>query len=532
MGGHSSPAYADCRQNSQLTQKLINRLRVVSPTVDKVLERHGSNSISEYADSITPESTEPYQSRKELNQVVYDQVRPILGETIAQRTIADITRRPFVLTANHHGVDYFAQSVQATLISGSLNSSSGEGLATIPVFACGNIPLNNLTYPRGMLVYGLPNTPANMVPVKIPVFPDRVKRKMVNRAEGFDLSMIERTLQRIHKMTQKGDLTAQVSDTILELLTDDYSSTDVLDLAKYSDQAVLLNNRLWHRMFTSADIPELVYLELEKIVVELLISDLRDKNSLFSLLLFEPQLLQKLLFNLDGVRVCWRRDNLTRRMLDGGPRKINANNCGTCFFWGIDDQGMRVPLLCISEDTGQKKLIGRDDKGNPYAMTLNSDSLVEALKNEKILPSLFTCYTVLSLARGIACAGGYYQSEYLPQVQQGVANALEVQSDYREVIDKVLAVPTQIYLSGMQTVMCHGQNDILIPAGPIETIAAGGLSPSDMETIKMLSVREAHVASLFETLGDLSLESGWANDQKHEVAVECSQLLKDSIVIK
>ena len=353
MGGYSCPAYADCKQSRQLTDNLLNRVRGMAPIVDRVLERHGGRSIGDYLESIEPKSESAYQSCRDLCQVVHDLVEPLLGKTIADRTIEDIAVQPFVLTANHHGVDFFAQSVQGSLIFG-LRRIMARERSTIPVFACGNIPLNNLTYPRGILVYGLQDVAADIIPFKIPIFPDRLKRKMVSCVERFDRSMIERTFRCIHKMQENGNLSGRVPSAMIELLTDEYAADDVLSHDDYSDQSVVLNNRLWRRMFSFPGVPELVYLEMEKIVTGLLASDLQNENSLIHLLLFDPDILQKLLSGLDGVRVCWRRDQLTRRMLDGDPRRINANNCGTSFFWGIDEQGMRVPLHCIPDGGGTK----------------------------------------------------------------------------------------------------------------------------------------------------------------------------------
>lgn len=532
MGVNSSPAYESNSQTGHLTDCLINHICDLSPTVKMVLNKQGMSTMRRYITNIVPRPVDSYQSSKALHKAIYDYVKPLLGKKIAKRTIEDVTTLPFVLTANHHGVDFFAQSVQGTLIFGSRQTETGKSLSTIPVFACGNIPLNNLTYPRGMLVYDLQNVPTERIPARIPLFPDRLKRKMVSCVEHFDQSMVDRTLQGIHKMTTKGELSDSVSNTLVELLTQDYAAPEVLNQERYSQQAVILNNRVWKRMFAETNIPDLVYLEIEKIVAEVLYSDLQNENSLFQLLSFNSKILQKLLNVLDGVRVCWKRDNLRRRLLEGDPRRLNANSCGTCFFWGIDDHGMRVPLLIIPQEGLQKMLVGVDDKGKKYEFLFNPDALSEALKNEQILPSLFTCYTVLSLARGIVCAGGYYQAEYLPQVQNGVASALEEVSDLQIAALKVRSVPTKAYLSGMQAVMVRGNDDVLVPAGPIETIAGGGLTSADMETIMNLSVRKAHIASLFETIKDMPMDSTWINDQKQELSQECGKMFKDDVVIK
>ena len=119
--------------------------------------------------------------------------------------------------------------------------------------------------------------------------PDRLKRKMVSCVEHFDQSMVDRTLQGIHKMTTKGELSDSVSNTLVELLTQDYAAPEVLNQESYSQQVVILNNRVWKRMFADTNIPDLVYLEIEKIVAEVLYSDLQNENGLFNFCPLTPK---------------------------------------------------------------------------------------------------------------------------------------------------------------------------------------------------------------------------------------------------
>jgi hypothetical protein len=80
--------------------------------------------------------------------------------------------------------------------------------------------------------------------------------------------------------------------------------------------------------------------------------------------------------------------------------------------------------------------------------------------------------------------------------------------------------------------MAKSEGDCLIPAGPAEIIAGGGLTKDDLEKIKSLTVRDAHLAGLFETIPDFApwvlSQSGW----KRKLAEEIWPLLNEKVVLK
>ena len=137
-----------------VAEQLLDAVRYQVPVVDKVLQSAGECTVSEYLQQICQVSQQSYQPRSDIAEVIYAYVAPLLGESMAERTAADFLRHPVALTTNHHGVDFCAQSVQGSLLFG-LAKRQVEGITTIPVFSCANIPLNNLTYPRGALEYGV-----------------------------------------------------------------------------------------------------------------------------------------------------------------------------------------------------------------------------------------------------------------------------------------------------------------------------------------------------------------------------------------
>ncbi|HEY5716772.1 MAG TPA: hypothetical protein VIS54_10185, partial [Psychromonas sp.] len=102
--------------NDSLIEHYMAEIRKRLPVVDRVLEQYGEMPLSEYLDVVTATTKERYQSHEDFADAVYEYAAPLLGEEAAALAREEIKQSPVVLTANHHGVDYFAQSVQGTLL--------------------------------------------------------------------------------------------------------------------------------------------------------------------------------------------------------------------------------------------------------------------------------------------------------------------------------------------------------------------------------------------------------------------------------
>jgi hypothetical protein len=309
-----------------------------------------------------------------------------------------------------------------------------------------------------------------------------------------------------------------------------------MEQASYSDQAVVLNHLIWKRVLPAdhrhADV---IYLELEKIAAQILELDLQNETSLIYKIMFDPELRNAVLHELDGVRSCWNLNELKKRSL---LRPVNhdepngAGKSGTLFFWGLDPAGRRIPLYLGPSGNSQDVFIGIDDHHERVQLPFGPEAILDGLTHGRLLPSIFTCYLVLSLARGIRLIGSYFQGEYLPRMQKGVVNALRRLSGYREVARQVEAIETNFYLSGMLPVMTLLENEFIIPAGPIEVVAGGGLTPADIEKILSVKVGDAHTASLLETLPDFIAGLQKGSDWKGQIAKTSRGPLNGKVVTK
>ena len=474
------------------------------PAVDALLARYGTARLRDYVVQLGQSSVAGFQDNQDFIAEVADYTRETLGCELAQAISEDLRQMPQVLTANHHGIDTFAQSTQSNLLFSMRKRADGSPVKTVPVLACGSVPLNNLTYPRGLLIYAASMASKGGGICKLPLFPDSYKRKLVSMVGPYTEDMLCRSRARARKLFDSDKLDPAL-ESALDTVFDDFASIGQ-EFASYSRQATLVNYRFWQRLFLDrSSHPDLVYIELENIVCRLLQKDLFDNSSICHQLFFDPQLRRRLIENLDGKRGCWQYEQLLSRCSSSGANKdVNATDSvqGTIFFWGVDAKHRKIPL-CLVDDVNGKgaELRGLDDSGQLWTIPFTAADISRGLRDGHLLPSIFTSYLLVSIARGISCIGGYYQAEYLPVMQTAVIDTLR--SNTGEIVKTIDSrkLRPDLYLSGMQMmgIKTDGQ---LRPAGPLEIIASGGLSVEQYQQIGEVTVLQSHIASLYDTMSD------------------------------
>ena len=450
-----------------------------------------------------------------------------LGSELGEAVSEDLQEMPQVLTANHHGIDTFAQSTQSNLLFSMRKREDGKPAKTVPVLACGSVPLNNLTYPRGLLIYAGSTSTEEGGICKLPLFPDSYKRKLVSVAGPFTTEMLSRSRVRAKKLAEDDNLSRSLGSALNTVL-DDFSSVGQ-EFSGYGRQATVLNHRVWQRLFQGQPCySELVYVELESIVSRLLQKDLFDKSTICHQLMFDPELRRRLIENLDGQRGCWQYETLLRRCSGSSAEEgLDPTDSaqGTMFFWGVDAKGRKIPLCIMEDENGTSvDLSGIDDRGQLWTYPFTAADIAQGLEDGRLLPSIFTSYLLVSIARGISCIGGYYQADYLPIMRNAVIETLRSNS-----VETVKTLDTgklrpDLYLSGMQTIGLKSDNQIL-PAGPLEIIAGGGLNAEQYEQIGEVTVLQSHIASLYDTIMDVAPRSSDFNRAKREI----KKLVHDSI---
>jgi copper homeostasis protein CutC len=84
----------------------------------------------------------------------------------------------------------------------------------------------------------------------------------------------------------------------------------------------------------------------------------------------------------------------------------------------------------------------------------------------------------------------------------------------------------------MVAVMSRLEDGSLVPAGPLEIVAGGGLTAEDIMSVQSLTVREAHLADLLETITDCIPPELRPAGLRKQLAAEGSPWLEGKVVVK
>lgn len=476
-------------------EHVLSLVRKKRPILNAVLDQYGNLVLEDYVKTFRYHTSETIQPYDEVITVSVAIAKSMLGEDVAKKLKQTLTRSQDMLTSDHFGPINLSLTTQGDI----LYSFSKRTDEVVPVFAFGDVPLNNFNYSRGfILARG----------IKTNIYPSSQSTVLVTVAPVVTQSLVEKAQQQI----QEQYTTQQISEKeyrAQEIMLSVYKKYTPNPTIQY--QFTKINSELWKHMFdaqTNKSVPEIVFLEMETIVTKLLIHDFLDKSSAMSHLFFNKGLRANLLKSLDTCYGCWDLQKLDQLMQESPEtwdktqreekaqqrRKIMAG-CGTVFFWGIDTKGRRVALRL---NESQTYLEGKDDGGGILSVTFTPEDISRALEQKLIVPSLFTSFTSIAFLRGFKCYGGFMQTDYLTSMKQGLLYALKksinISPQYGQWAKKIANVPTENYVTGMTFVLARfTDTQELVSAGGVEIIAHGGLSASEIDRIKQITVSQANL---------------------------------------
>lgn len=488
-----------------LSAALIKMARQSRPTIARTLDVFGGRTLKELAEDITSPTVESYQGRDDVWQAVEVDVGRRYGPKIAAIVAQDMRADPVLPTSNHYGIDTAADSIQGTILL-ALRKEKPRQKHPMAVFAFSTVSMNNsFSYPMGLLFYDHASDRIVSLPQRLPILPNKLKSRMVSGAARLDQSSIDRALNRVRHMSAEGSITPFAACALVHALEVDFGTQDVLGGADYLSQSDAVNNHLWRRVVRTPSIgSQFVQISIEKVCSELLARDLRDVSSLVSLLLFDSELNDRLLDRLDGEKACWRRHD---RQKDRTPA-----DGGTMFFWGVSADGRRIPLH-IRQQGSKRYLRGARGRSESIEIDIEADAILDAIRAGIIAPSMFTCFAQLAFARGIHCVGGYYQSEYLAVMQQGIVDTLSDADEFRPVLEAIAVVPSDLCLSGVQAFSRRREDGSLLPVGSVELAEMGGIGDAELAAMASMPVRDACCLAFTEVFPQLvrsaSLPSNW-----------------------
>jgi hypothetical protein len=469
-----------------LIDPLLSAVMERRPTLKSIIDSYGERSLYEYSDGFKIGEVPTTEEYQQFVRIAEEETERILGKELAVRLSGRLAQNSAILTANHHGPEWLDITINGDLVFALPDILQQKG-GIVPIFAFGDVPLNNLTWPIGIIVGER----------KIKLFPDSFKQTLVTHAPPLTPQHILKGKQTIEASIGNREL-KEAALGVLGLFTD-----DVFQLPDFSSQATIINYRLWPLLFKEdlkAGIPEMVYIQMETVTARLITEyDLSNPNTLLHQILFNDELRRNILANLNGQYGCWDLNKLTQ--LIGAYKNREVKNAeelekgsGTVFFWGVDGKGKRYPLTIIEED-GRIFLYGVTRGGEEgIRIPLEEEKIRKEINKKTIIPSLFTSFLTVAFQRGLRCYGGFMQVDYLTEMKRGLVKSFQETGLY-DIAEGIIGIPTENYSTGMMIVLV-AEGGKKRPAGTLDIIAGGGLSYNDLVRVGETSIRELNLLGL------------------------------------
>ncbi len=324
-----------------------------------------------------------------VRDVIVAEARDLLGEESARRVERSLVQTPWVSTADHHGVlnhPYFYTSALAR----THHTLASADSATV-VLAFGNISLSNDSFPRGLIYHDRTLTERRWL------FKSLLERRMpVARVSPIARAHFARELERTLSLERE----PRVRSALAEIGAAFLSHEAVWGQERYGAQLTLLNKVWWQTLFGDAR-GELVYLEIERIVEQALVSlHICSETPLYRAL-FDSVLREQYLALFADIQGAHARDG----------------SWGTHFFWYVDR----------AHGTRRRLLVRGDVLATPegdVTIPLAPEAIALRLSRGDLIPGTALSLIVVHAEGGLACAGGFSQIDYLARMNDSWAKFL------------------------------------------------------------------------------------------------------------
>lgn len=407
--------------------------------------------------------------------ILYSMVFPVFGHAIATALIERMACSSRIVAAHHLGIDCLPEQVQCSHYLELHNLlHSPHRLTVLPVLACSSVPLQSFTFPRGLIASSLQHMSHT---TRYALYSNAYQNRLVYTTPAIEKNLITRI-----KNQWDASFVSKRQWECIQHITEDYIlHDDCLSLDDFSKQVMYCNAKIFHDIYPENPNTHIIYINLEDLSRELIIHDMQNTESLLYQTFFTKKIRHQILQTLVNERGCWVQD-----AIDGKDLQRTAPT-GTVFFWGIDAQGRRVPLVLREKGIHAPVLCYQD-----IEIPFTPESLCTALFQKRIYPSLYSSFITLNLQHSILCYGGIYMFRYLPRMLEVTLRALkDFGYETMQTTQAWSAFRSFASLgSGIISVQCATSDGALIPAGSIELMAHGGLRRSQLLEIAQLPLAD------------------------------------------
>lgn len=422
------------------------------PVLRQLLQKHGSKNLYQYAEDYIDVNLNPPIKRRqeEFIDTFKKEVAKRLSPEIAEGAAKQLAKYYFVSTADHQGPICSPFFVNSNLLTAApCLDCTDPHLQYVIVLACANISVDNSSFPRGLTVHATTNGQLQLH--RLAFFSGNTRPPVIYNLPPYTLNELQKIDHNLDVKLDKGEIQKKHVDTLRALFQDIYHKPEVLACPDYSTQVTKTNLELWRRFFAPSKTPhpQLVYLELESLVVRLIVEHHLFKDTTIHRILFSPHY-----------------EPLIRQYFDGIFGAFSTqDNAGTYLFWALPKES-RYAVQLFKEGNF---LVSKD---RSYRIELIPETIQKALLSRELIPSLMLDYIVVAFYYGVKCLGGFNQVNYLTFMKNAYIKMLVDRENYRG-IEVCARSQTKEQCEGFTIAFLEDAKKRIVPATGLDLILYG-----------------------------------------------------------
>lgn len=426
--------------------RLREKVLVKRPVLDSILKKRGDRKLIEYSKDYVDVNLPPTIPRRqnEFLGVVAEVVESRFDKKLADSVVNQLKKYYFVSTADHDGPithPFFLNSNLLTAVA--MANHSDPAIQNVIVLACANISVDNSSFPRGLFFHNVRD--GKLQTHRMSFFSANTRPPAVYTLPPYTKVEVEKILKELKTKLDKDEIGEMEYEKMSQLMKEVYDQPDVYNSSTYMEQISKTNYKLWPRLFETSKVklPNLVYLELEDIVVRLLIKHHLYQDTILNHILFDPTYEPYINQYFEGIFGSFSR----------------ADESGTYLFWALPKGSKRNLQLWRKGNF----LVSKDES---YKIELKPEVIQKAMEEKELIPGLLLAFSTVSFYYGVKCLGGFNQVNYLTHMKNGYIKMNVDIGNYRS-IEVCARAQTKEICDGLSfAFMEYGEHEVALASGP------------------------------------------------------------------
>ncbi len=452
----------------RLRQKVLEK----RPVFKDILEHHGRESLYDYLNSYTtaPLPAANPERQQELITTFKQEVSKRLGHEVAESAGEQLRKYYYASTTDHYGPIYHPWVLNFNLVTTANYLAHPDPLLkNVITLACGNVSLNNFSFPRGLGFTSL--VKEQITSQRLSLLPSNSHAYAVYNFRPYEPREVKKVKKVLDQKFQSGEISNKQAKFLIDLFAEIYDDTDVVTATNYADQVTLTNAALWKKIVpanASKDI-NFVYIEQEVLVAQLLIQYHLHSDTFLHKVLFDQSYEEHLATFFEHLPESFSRDHQK----------------GTYLFWGLPKGGKHRLRLWREGN----RLASTDGS---FSVELTPEAIAAALASKELVPCVLLTFIVRCFYYGLKCLGGLGQINYLPRLHTAFIT-MQKALGLTENITACEKVETKHLGGEVTTAFLGGPNGELVPATSLDLLLYGDATTWDkmVEASKHITVEEA-----------------------------------------